>query len=128
MTRPDAEPATASGIGEQGNGLIGLDPQACTVCMICARECPDWCIHIEGHEERVQPASGGRSRVVKVLDRFAIDFGLCMFCGICIEVCPYDALAWSTEREVSATTAAGLVHERERLETWWPESAPQDGP
>ncbi|MGW1624535.1 NADH-quinone oxidoreductase subunit I, partial [Streptomyces sp. NPDC002172] len=30
-----------------------------------------------------------------VLDRFAIDFSLCMYCGICIEVCPFDALFWS---------------------------------
>ena len=34
-----------------------------------------------------------------MLDRFAIDFSLCMYCGICIEVCPFDALFWSPEFE-----------------------------
>jgi NADH-quinone oxidoreductase subunit I len=34
-----------------------------------------------------------------MLDRFAIDYSLCMYCGICIEVCPFDALHWSPEFE-----------------------------
>ena len=27
----------------RARGVIALDPEACTVCMLCARECPDWC-------------------------------------------------------------------------------------
>ena len=81
-------------------GSIGLLEENCTVCMLCARECPDWCLDVEGHTEVAPPAQpGGRSRTRNVLDRFAIDFSLCMYCGICIEVCPFDALFWSPQFE-----------------------------
>ena len=55
----------------RARGVIALDPEACTVCMLCARECPDWCIYIEGHKEEVPPAKeGGRVRTRAKLDRF----------------------------------------------------------
>ena len=41
------------------------------------------------------------TRTVSVLDRFDIDYALCMYCGICVEVCPFDALFWSPEYEYS---------------------------
>ena len=71
----------------------------CTVCYKCSRECPDWCIYIDAHKESHDPAGGGRARSAKILDRFAIDYALCMYCGICVEVCPFDALFWSPEFE-----------------------------
>jgi NADH-quinone oxidoreductase subunit I len=92
--------------------------------MVCARECPDWCIHIDAHQE-VEPAAatGGRPRTRNVLDRFAIDWALCMYCGICVDVCPYDALVWSPGRAPAEGRAPGLVHEQQRLAGNSPEHA-----
>jgi NADH-quinone oxidoreductase subunit I len=56
--------------------------------------------------------------VRNVLDRFAIDFSLCMYCGICVEVCPYDALFWSPEFSYAETDIAALTHEQGRLREW----------
>ncbi len=53
-----------------------------------------------------------------MLDRFAIDFSLCMYCGICVEVCPYDALFWSPEFGYPETGIGALTHERDRLRDW----------
>ena len=53
-----------------------------------------------------------------MLDRFAIDFALCMYCGICIEVCPFDALFWSPEFEYAEYDIDELTHERDRLREW----------
>ncbi|CAM5425040.1 NAD(P)H-quinone oxidoreductase subunit I, chloroplastic [Streptomyces canarius] len=95
--------------------------------MLCARECPDWCIYIDSHKETVPPAApGGRERSRNVLDRFAIDFSLCMYCGICIEVCPFDALLfWSPEFEYAETDIRELTHERDKLREWmWTVPAP----
>jgi NADH-quinone oxidoreductase subunit I len=132
----------------RSRGVIGLLEENCTVCMLCARECPDWCVYIDSHKEpvpsaeessvqgvsapqlggdargagaagtREAPAGRGRRRVRNVLDRFAIDFSLCMYCGICIEVCPYDALFWSPEFSYAEPDLHDLTHERGRLRGW----------
>ncbi len=99
-------------------GVIALKQENCTVCYKCSRECPDWCIYIDAHKETHDPASGGRPRSVKVLDRFAIDYALCMYCGICVEVCPFDALFWSPEFEYAEYEIDLLTQEKERLEEW----------
>ena len=100
-------------------GVIALIESNCTVCMLCARECPAWCIDIEAHKD-VTPASteGGRDRSRNVLDRFAIDWSLCMYCSICVEVCPFDALFWSPEHAYPEGDIRGLTHEKERLQSW----------
>ncbi|WP_458087637.1 NuoI/complex I 23 kDa subunit family protein [Streptomyces malaysiensis] len=119
---PDAQPE----LPPRTRGVIGLFEENCTVCMLCARECPDWCIYIDSHKETVPPAApGGRERSRNVLDRFAIDFALCMYCGICIEVCPFDALFWSPEFEYAEEDIRDLTHERDKLREWmWTVPAP----
>lgn len=119
---PDVQPQ----LPPRSRGVIGLFEENCTVCMLCARECPDWCIYIDSHKETVPAATpGGRERSRNVLDRFAIDFSLCMYCGICIEVCPFDALFWSPEFEYAETDIHELTHERDKLREWmWTVPAP----
>jgi NADH-quinone oxidoreductase subunit I len=99
-------------------GVIALKESNCTVCYKCSRECPDWCIYIDAHKESHEPAGGGRARSVKVLDRFAIDYALCMYCGICVEACPFDALFWSPEFEYAEYDIQSMTHEKDRLEEW----------
>jgi NADH-quinone oxidoreductase subunit I len=108
--KPDLPPRT--------RGVIALKQENCTVCWKCSRECPDWCIYIESHKETHEPASGGRARSVKVLDRFAIDYALCMYCGICVEVCPFDALFWAPDFDYAEYDIFSMTHEKERLEEW----------
>ena len=103
----------------RARGVIAMLEENCTVCMLCARECPDWCIYIEGHNDLAPPRrEGGKPRKANVLDRFDIDYSLCMYCGICVEVCPFDALFWSPEYEYSETNIADLLHDKERLGDW----------
>src|SRR6266567_5823674 len=103
----------------RARGVIALKEENCTVCMLCARQCPDWCIYIEGHKEKRPPRrEGGRERTVSLLDRFDIDYALCMYCGICVEVCPFDALFWSPEYEYAEYDIFQMTHEKERLEEW----------
>ncbi len=103
----------------RSRGVIALLEENCTVCMLCARECPDWCIVIESHTEELPPQGPrGRPRSRNVLDRFDIDFSLCMYCGICIEACPFDALFWAPELAPAGSGPTALVHEREQLREW----------
>jgi NADH-quinone oxidoreductase subunit I len=105
-------------------GVIALKQENCTVCYQCSRECPDWCIYIDAHKESHDPASGGKARSAKILDRFAIDYALCMYCGICVEVCPFDALFWSPEFEYGEYEIDLMTHEKERLQEWTYEVLP----
>ena len=97
------------------HGSIALIEDRCTSCMICARECPTWCITLTSHLEQSVPAPGARPRTHNVLDTFTIDWALCMYCGVCIEQCPTDALEWGGARVPSADRLVDLVHHRDRL-------------
>ena len=99
-------------------GSLVLVEARCTSCDLCVKECPDECISLESHLEVVGhtgPGSSGRARREKVLDRFAVDYGLCLYCGICVEVCPFDALEWSATLVPATSGRLALVHEREEL-------------
>ncbi|WP_344877032.1 4Fe-4S binding protein [Nonomuraea antimicrobica] len=111
---PEVKPA----LPPRSRGVIALVEENCTSCMLCARECPDWCIYIDSHKETIPAPEGGRPRQRNVLDRFAIDFALCMYCGICIEVCPFDALFWSPEFEYAEGDIRNLLHEKDTLAAW----------
>jgi NADH-quinone oxidoreductase subunit I len=127
----------------RSRGLIALREANCTVCMICVRECPDWCITIEGHAEHAAGAGAGagagaepeagaparRPRSTTMLDRFDIDFGLCMYCGICIETCPFDALFWAPAVVPPGSGPTDLLAARGTLAAWdaeVPEPEPLD--
>jgi len=121
---PDALPE----LPPRSRGVIALIEENCTSCMLCAKECPAWCIYIDSHKEIEPPNPDhpeGRDRSRNVLDRFAIDFSICMYCSICIEVCPFDALHWSPEFEYAELDIRELTHEKERLREWmWTVPAP----
>ncbi|QGG42684.1 NuoI/complex I 23 kDa subunit family protein [Aeromicrobium yanjiei] len=112
---PDVEPE----LPPRSRGVIALQEENCTSCMLCARECPSWCITIDSHKEIIPATTeGGRDRSQNVLDRFDIDYSICMYCSICVEVCPFDALHWSPEFAYAEGDLKDLTHDMNRLRTW----------
>lgn len=98
------------------HGSIRLIEDRCTSCMICARECPVWCITVQSHTEPEPDRAGARRpRLQNVLDEFTIDWAVCMYCGICIDECPFDALEWGESHVPAGTTLGSLVHHRAEL-------------
>ncbi|QLQ15207.1 MAG: 4Fe-4S binding protein [Micropruina sp.] len=98
------------------HGSIALIEPNCTSCMICARECPTWCITIVSRTEPIPDLpAGARERTRNVLVAFEIDWALCLYCGICIEECPFDALEWRADPPLPEADVAALVHDRQRL-------------
>ena len=57
----------------------------CTACKICEKECPPQCIYIVMERD-------GKGAPLKRPAIFDIDVSVCMSCGICVEVCPFEAI------------------------------------
>src|SRR5438045_1130186 len=57
-------PDVAPDLPPRSRGVIALFEENCTVCMLCARECPDWCIYIDSHKEEVVVPGAARARAV----------------------------------------------------------------
>ena len=45
--------------------------------------------------------SENKSRRRKIVDNFEINLGRCILCGICVDVCNFDAIEMSHEHELS---------------------------
>jgi NADH-quinone oxidoreductase subunit I len=81
--------------------------------MICQRNCPVNCIEIEtikvskDDPEYLKP--NGEKRALWV-SKFNIDFAKCMFCNLCTEECPTNAIYMTKEFEYSAYDRKNLYY------------------
>ena len=99
-------------IADRGQGLIRLrmtqlDPAAvykCTGCGICEKNCPQHCITVVKKEGEKQP------------ETYMVNYGLCMFCRICIDVCPFNALAQTQEHEFIGGSRQDFIRQKEELQ------------
>ena len=71
----------------------------CTGCMVCIRNCPTQCMSASMKDNPLQEE--GKSSRRKIIDYFEINLNRCILCGICVEVCNFDAIVMSHEHEMS---------------------------
>ncbi len=74
----------------RGNELIWLVDK-CTGCNTCAKACPHGVIEVVTSEKVDENRY--------LVEKYEADMGLCIFCGLCVESCPFDALYLSVEFE-----------------------------
>ncbi|KAL0532384.1 hypothetical protein IC582_031621, partial [Cucumis melo] len=78
---------------ERFRGRIHLNSIKCIACEVCVRVCPidlpvvDWKLETDIRKKR--------------LLNYSIDFGICIFCGNCVEYCPTNCLSMTEEYELS---------------------------
>ena len=107
------------------------DEPFCTGCMVCVRECPTQCMTAVMHDN--PNFTEGTSHRRKIIETFEINLNRCILCGICVDVCAFDAIEMSHEHELAsyARTGAradldlllGLGREYMAETDWSPESA-----
>lgn len=71
----------------------------CTGCMVCIRECPTKCMTANMMDNPLYQE--GRSPRRKIIESFEINIGRCILCGICVDVCNFDAIEMTYETELS---------------------------
>jgi len=67
------------------------DEPYCTGCMLCVRNCPVECMTAVMRDNPNYAL--GLSNRRKGIEKFWIDYGRCMRCNICVEVCNFEAIA-----------------------------------
>ncbi len=93
-----------------------IDEPFCTGCHACERACPVECMTVTMRDN--PKLAAGESKRRKIIDEFYIDYGRCMRCNICVEVCNFEAIAmnntWSGH-ELSSLDRRDLVLDLDQL-------------
>lgn len=96
--------------GFKGRHILYLDK--CTGCQLCAIACENIAACID---------------MVKLDQTFPqnkksifpqIDYGRCVFCGFCVDACPFDCLFMTPDYELSSTDKRLLVYTPEMLSVY----------
>ncbi len=84
----------------------------CTGCDSCAKACPEGCITVATH----QGEQGQR-----IVDRYEIDLRICLYCGLCVEACPFHAVYMGSNYELANYDVSKLYMDKEYFLTHFKE-------
>jgi len=100
---------------ERFRGLLTMPHNArnehkCTACGICQMNCSNGTIRVIS-KKVLDEATGNEKRV---LDQYLYDLGSCIFCALCTDSCPQNAIAWQPDFEHTVFTRSKLVKQLNR--------------
>jgi NADH-quinone oxidoreductase subunit I len=89
------------------------DEPACTGCQVCMRYCPTECMTVSMKDNPL--FKEGKSKRKKIVDDFQIRHERCILCGICVEVCNFEAIAMTDYHEQADLSRGGLIATKDIL-------------
>ena len=93
--------------GFKGRHILYMDK--CTGCQLCAIACDGVAVAID-----MQYVKKGKPQNKKDIWP-AVDYGRCVFCGLCVDACPFDALYMTNDYELAAYDKMALKYTSEML-------------
>ena len=90
----------------RGNELI-WSREKCTGCATCAKTCPQGAIEIV--------TSTNLDNNKYEVEKYQVDTGYCIQCGLCVEACPYDALFMGYSYERAQYRRGDLIQADDQL-------------
>jgi NADH-quinone oxidoreductase subunit I len=107
---PKDRPAVAERY--RGAPRLNINPATgenlCIACDLCAVACPENLIVVGSMRDQKTKH--------KVLTTFSYDLSRCMFCGMCEDACPVDAIELTQDFELASFTRKGMIWDRQMLE------------
>ena len=88
--------------GSKGRHILYLDK--CTGCSLCAIACEN----IADCIDMVKVEGKWPKNKKSIMPQ--IDYARCVFCGFCVDACPFDCLYMTPEYELASTDKRKLVH------------------
>ncbi len=82
----------------------------CTGCRKCAQECPDNCIYVS-----LKPYDDDKTDKKTIVVDYYLDLALCCYCGICVDVCPYEANEMTPEFAYAGYSPREMVLDKDEL-------------
>ena len=83
-------------------GNLAMDWRVCIGCSMCANACPNKALELD----IVQDAKKKRH-----MKSYVHKSGRCLYCNLCVEVCPVNTLVWDKDYAISTWSKETMTHD-----------------
>ena len=81
--------------------------ETCDGCRICEKICPVNCISMEVYKDEKKNR--------RFTSSYTVNFGRCMFCGLCVEACPKKCLVHTPDFEFCTYDRESLILTKDKI-------------
>lgn len=83
-------------------GNLTMDWRVCIACQLCAMACPNKALDLKVVTD---------AKKKRHMEHYVHKTGRCLFCNLCVEVCPVHTLKWDKDFAFSSWSKAAMTHD-----------------